>query len=61
MSKHDGGKHFNTNADKTLPMNKDSCFGDFPTANRVKSKALLADPTALNLQEASIAINAKRK
>ena len=61
MSKVDGGKHFYSHSDKTLPKNKDSCFGDFPTGNRVGGTKPVADPTALNTHEASIAVSGKRK
>jgi len=59
MSKVDGGVAFYSHKDKTLPKNKDSCFGDFPKEARPKSKQVVADPSVLNNQEASIAVSGK--
>lgn len=59
MSKVDGGVYFYSHKDKTLPKNKDSCFGDFPKEARPKSKQVVADPSVLNNQEASIAVSGK--
>ena len=61
MSKVEGGKHFYSHSDRTLPKNKDSCFGDFPNDARVKGKAPVANPDVLNRQEASIAVSGARK
>jgi hypothetical protein len=36
MKRLEGGKNFNMHNDKTMPKNKDSCFGDFPIDARVK-------------------------
>jgi len=59
MTKVDGGNHFYTHNDKKLPKNNDSCFGNFPAPARVKGKGPVADPSALNSQEASIAVTGK--
>lgn len=59
MTKVDGGKHFYAHSDKKLPKNADSCFGDFPKDARPKAAGLVADPKALNNQEASIAVSGK--
>lgn len=48
MTKVNGGQNFYSHADKTLPKNADSCFGDFPKDARVKKQAFVADPTALD-------------
>jgi hypothetical protein len=61
MSKVEGGVNFYSHRDRTLPQNKDSCFGDFPTDARVKGTKPVADPSALNSHEASIAVAGKRK
>jgi len=59
MSKVEGGVNFYSHRDRTLPQNKDSCFGDFPTDARVKGTKPVADPSALNSHEASIAVAGK--
>ena len=61
MKRVDGGKPHNQYADRTLPKNLDSCFGDFPPESRPKKTKLVADPSVLTYNEASIAVTAKCK
>lgn len=59
MTKVEGGKNFYSHADKTLPKNKDSCFGDYPPEARPKKQKAVADPDALDAHESSIAVAGK--
>ena len=42
-----------------LPVNHDSCFGNFPTESRPKAKRLVVDNMNLNMAEQSTAIAPK--